>query len=505
MQIAQLIMTLDLDHVLTQILRIMLDVIHAKKGSIFLLDRGGSPYRRFILQRNLPPEMSQVALREVLQHGLAGWVVREKRGAVVADIDEDERWLVFLDDEQEDVRSALCVPFLLEGEVQGVMTMVSDEPGRFSQADLELSTVIAGQASMVIHNAYLFDRVQAQRHQLETVLQNVGQPLFMLDHAFRVVLANNQASVLLGQPAAGVIGERVDVVGDNPMWSNLTQQMVGADFQEGHRLFEIHDEFRERDFQVNVAAIQRDEGLPGYIVVFSEVTSMKDLNRLKSHMIRMASHDLKNPLNIALGYINMTLMDLEQGEHVEKSWMEEVFRALSRMDTLIDDLLNDERIERESKFRSGSVDPYQLVNDTVAAIREGLNRKRQKLVQEIAPNMPKLTGDSAQLRQAMVNYLSNATKYTPEDGTITVRAYVDDGVRFLFTVQDTGLGIPKDQQASIFQRGYRAQRDAISDIEGNGVGLSLVAEIARRHKGRVWFTSEEGVGSTFGFSVPLET
>ncbi len=504
LQVANLITTLDLDRVLTEVLHITIDVVGSQKGSIMLLDSEGKPYRRFILQRDLPPEMSRITVSIVLRGGLAGWVAREKRGVVVPDVSQDERWLRLPDDDQDDVQSVLCVPFLFEDQVQGVMTLVGEEKAQFNEDHLELAMAIAGQASAVIHNAYLFDEVQTRERQLETVLQNVGEPLFMLDPEFRFLLVNHEAENLLQRPTHELIGLRTDAIADNSMWLDFTEKLMNADFSDNNQVsLKLRNPVTDRDYQASVATIQGEAELFGYIIVFSDVTSMQDLSRLKSHMLRMASHDLKGPLHIALGYLNMMQMELVDTGAVYDEWVNESLQALERMNHLIDDLLSEERLERERKFRSESIDPYALIQESIHEVADTLYRKGLELQQDIADDLGFLQGDRSQLRQAMINYLSNAIKYTPEGGTVTVRARFE-GDRFVYVVEDTGIGIPAELQSRIFRRGYRAEREAIVDVEGNGVGLSLVAEISRRHKGRVWFDSEEGVGSTFAFSIPLE-
>lgn len=504
LQIAQLVTTFDLDHVLSEILRIMIDVSEAKKGSIFLLDRENRPYRRFILQRDLPPEASRITVSLVLQNGLAGWCAREKRGAAVEDVTRDERWLVFPDDEQPDVRSAMCVPLMFENNVQGVMTLVSNEMGHFTDTSLELATAIASQASVVVHNAYLFDQVQTRQRQLETIVQSMGEPLFLLNQNLEFQLVNPEATAMLASNGESPLGKRIDQVTTNPMWQELVKQIKASDFSKGHLVLELRDETTERDFRVTVAAVDDAEVLFGFIVIFIDITSMKDMGRLRSHMLRMARHDLKNPLNIALGYTNMLQLDLMQDLPVNAGWVDEIFRALERLNVMIDDLLDEERAMRESKFRSGLVDPYLIIQEAVLAVEDQLNWKHQRLIQNISPDLVSFQGDRAQLRQAMINFLTNASKYTPDGGTITINASKDNE-RFMFSVEDTGIGIPTDLQRDIFRRGYRATRDAIADIPGSGIGLSLVSEIGRRHKGSVWFKSQEGIGSIFGLSIPLQS
>jgi two-component system sensor histidine kinase VicK len=107
------------------------------------------------------------------------------------------------------------------------------------------------------------------------------------------------------------------------------------------------------------------------------------------------------------------------------------------------------------------------------------------------------------LRQAFVNLINNAIKYTPENGMIHVRL-MQDGARVRFEVQDNGFGISKEKQGKLYQRFYRAREPQTEHITGTGLGLSLVKTVVERHGGEVWVKSELGVGSTFGFWLPID-
>lgn len=502
LSVSRLITTPDLEYVLSETLGIMIETLDATKGSVLLFDRDAGYCQRFILQRNLPIEMSQVAVQQVLETGLAGWVMREMRGAVVPDVLQDKRWTQLPDDNQDDVLSALCIPLMLQNTILGVITLVSPKRAHFSEHDLELAMAIANQASMVIYNARLFEDANEQRYRLTTILQNVGEPLLILRGDFTLMLANRAAARLLNRNANSLYGQHISLLSSSPMWTTLSQKLTALDLRTSQHIFELHDPETMRDYNVNVSPVVHETEFVGYVMVFTDITSMRDLSRLKSHMLRMASHDLKNPLNIALGYVTVMQADIENGEPIEADWLKEIMRSLIRMNSLIDELLDEQRIERESKFRSGSIDLHALINEVIEQLTRNLEHKQQQLSTQIAPEIPIIQGDRGQLRQAMINYLSNAIKYTPEKGHINISAHTESN-KFYFIVEDTGIGIPVALQGDIFSQGYRAERDAIEDIEGNGIGLSLVAEIARRHRGRVWFDSEEGIGSRFGFWIPL--
>ena len=501
--VAGLITKPDIDYVLGEILAITIEALDATKGSIFLFEADTKLCRRFILQRHLSVEMSRTAVQQVLDNGLAGWVVREKRGTVISDVSKDKRWVSLPKDNQSDTKSAICVPLLFQDRVLGVMTIVTNNNNQFQQPHLELAMAIANQSSMVIYNANLFEQAHEQEQRLVAILRNVGEPLLMLSDDFRLMMVNHEAQRLLNNNLDALIGQHINHISGNPMWTTFANRLLNSNLQHQLTIFELHDPEAGRDYNVNISPVEVDEELVGYVVVFTDITSMRDLSRLKSHMLRMASHDLKNPLNIAVGYVTLIQNDIRNELTIEPQWVDEIYRALVRMDGLIDELLDEERIDRESKFRSGSIDMHELIQTAINEINALAKHKDQHIQVNLAGEIPIVQGDQAQLRQAMINYLSNAVKYTPQSGTIKVEAYADED-RFHFMVEDNGIGIPEELQPAIFQQGYRAERDAISEIAGNGVGLSLVAEICRRHRGRAWFESEAGIGSRFGLWIPIQ-
>ena len=136
-RVAQVVNVIDLDYVLLQTIQLTTEVSGASKGSFFLLNDRQQPIQRYITQRDLPPEMSRQVALDVVQKGLAGWVIRNKSGAIVSDVENDERWHVFSDDKQIDVRSALCMPVMYEDNIQGIVTLVSPEVNHFTEPDLQ--------------------------------------------------------------------------------------------------------------------------------------------------------------------------------------------------------------------------------------------------------------------------------------------------------------------------------------------------------------------------------
>ena len=500
--VSRLITVVDLDKVLIETLLIVANAVGATKGSLFLLNDKGQPYQRFITQRDMPPEVSRVIVSKVLNEGLAGWCVREKRGTIVSDTSKDQRWLIFDDDEQTDVRSVICVPFIFEDRVHAVMTLVNDKADHFTRQDLQIATAIANQASSAIRNAHLFDDIQTRQSQLDIVLENAGELIFMLDAEFNFQQVNSQVALMLGQSRDALVGTNYFALPDHLFWRQLGDFIRKAHETSANQLLELRNETTQQDFSITISCVYHEKET-SYVVVLHDITVIKDLDRLKSHMIRMASHDLKNPLGIMMGYVELIRNDVNNNDMPDVELVDGAMRAIKKMDKLIEELLDAKRLERETQYRKALVNTEHLITLAVAEFEQQLAKKKIALVDNTSLELPPIAGDGTQLRQAMINLISNAIKYTPKDGTITIHASAD-GNRFHFSVEDSGIGIPENMQEGIFNQLYRAMRPEIEDIKGTGFGLSLVKEIIERHNGQVWFRSREGEGSVFGFWVPIQ-
>jgi len=259
---------------------------------------------------------------------------------------------------------------------------------------------------------------------------------------------------------------------------------------------------------VSVSAVSAGQNVGqndiGYVVSLHDVSSLKDLTRLKTHLLHMASHDLKNPLGVLLGYLDMMREDAQNGIVPDPNFVDGMFRAVERMEALIQTLLSQERIEAQGTHIRQRIDPVTILNDVVSDMMPSANAKDHEVVMDIGDSTAVISGDPVELREAMGNLVSNAIKYTPEQGRVTINMKTEDN-RLYFSVIDTGLGIPADQQNMIFNKYFRAKSAATAEIEGTGLGLSLVKTVVEAHGGKVWFQSEEGAGSTFGFWLPILT
>ncbi len=261
----------------------------------------------------------------------------------------------------------------------------------------------------------------------------------------------------------------------------------------------------ERHFLPDEIALVRSLTAHGAVVLqqatlFREI---RDLEQIKSEMIRMASHDLRNPLGQVIGYFEL-LVDDQQDNFTEQHhhFVTLIRKNLDNIRLLLEEILNLEEIESLQSAGWRPVHINDVLKDVAETLQAQATVKEQTFLIELVPQDCIVRGSNSQLRQAFANIINNAIKYTPEGGTVEVRSYLRDN-QFHFVVEDTGYGIPEARQERLFERFYRARTPGTEHIEGTGLGLSLVKSVIERHGGAVWFESEIQTGSTFGFWLPV--
>jgi PAS domain S-box-containing protein len=235
---------------------------------------------------------------------------------------------------------------------------------------------------------------------------------------------------------------------------------------------------------------------------------VSQLEQLKTDMIRIAAHDLRNPLAAIMGNAELVRMEIaaKNNPNTIQEYANNIGESVERMRKITSDILSLERIEEVAQNAVlTSFDLAELVRDTYEESKVSwLVASRQMTLSLPDDDAIKIQGDSAQIREAIANLIGNAIKYTEENGRIEVHLKQKNS-EVIFEVTDNGFGIRKEQQDKLFQPFYRARTAQTVDIEGTGLGLHLVKNIIERHNGNIHFKSTFGKGSTFGFTLPLST
>jgi PAS domain S-box-containing protein len=230
---------------------------------------------------------------------------------------------------------------------------------------------------------------------------------------------------------------------------------------------------------------------------------VRSLEQLKTDMIRIAAHDLRNPLTAIKGYLTLLSNDLgKEKTSRQENYFAMLEQSATAMHRIISEILSLQRIEAIHDHPDETpVDLVAIVKELYARHLSLAQQKHMHLALKIMETPIMMSGDEAQLREAIDNLIQNAIKYTPDGGCIAIRLYKHT-TDLHFEVEDSGYGIPRDQQANLFQPFYRSRTSVTQHIEGTGLGLHLVKKIIERHRGHVIFNSVEGKGSVFGFSIP---
>jgi signal transduction histidine kinase len=231
------------------------------------------------------------------------------------------------------------------------------------------------------------------------------------------------------------------------------------------------------------------------------VAQLQKLDRLKNEFMQNASHELRTPLALIRGYMEL-MRDGEFGEL--PSNQQEALEVIMRQTEMLGALVEDITLSLSARARSFAKEPVSL-DDLVLAgaddFRLAIERAGLRLVTEVQPELPMILGEPFYLRRVLDNLVSNAIKFTPEGGTITVRLNQDDGWIRL-QVCDTGIGIPVEEQPQIFDRFYQVDGSARRKYGGMGLGLALVREIVEAHGGKASVESQISEGSTFTVLLP---
>jgi PAS domain S-box-containing protein len=231
---------------------------------------------------------------------------------------------------------------------------------------------------------------------------------------------------------------------------------------------------------------------------------VSDLEQLKTQMIRIAAHDLRNPLGVVSGYLQMLGWEFESTNNARGlGYLKTLNEAVGRMEKITQEILTLEKLNANAQgLMNELIDLHQIVSVEYEAFKTQASEKALDYQLEAVATPVMVRGEPALLRETVSNLISNAIKYTPEKGRITLRLWTADS-RAYFEVEDTGYGVPEDQQEKLFQPFSRIVVKETKAIKGIGLGLHLVKNIIERHKGEMYFRSAYGKGSTFGFWLPL--
>jgi two-component system, OmpR family, phosphate regulon sensor histidine kinase PhoR len=337
-----------------------------------------------------------------------------------------------------------------------------------------------------------------ERNRSAAILSSMVEGVAVVGGDERILYCNQAFEQILELPQGSSQGKKlVEALRQAELVSAVRQVLPGGDEITGE--VEVGT-VRRRSFSVTAAPV-RAAGASSAVLVLHDITELRRLERVRRDFVANVSHEFKTPLTAIQGFAETLLGGALDDLANRTRFMEIIREQAQRLARLTDDLLKLSRIEAgRLDLESGPVSVAGLVNGCVESARLKAESKGLRIMVELPEALPAVRGDAVQLGEVLQNLVDNALQYTPPGGRIDVTAY-SNGHEVIFTVADTGIGIPESDLERIFERFYRVDADRSREAGGTGLGLSIARHIVDAHGGRIWVESAVGQGSRFRFSI----
>ncbi len=534
--------SLNLDEVLNNVMDAAIELTGAERGFLVLVEKGSEQLSlraaRNIAQETLDDDDMEVS-RTFIQS-----VVTSGEGVVTTDAQSDPRFSAQESVVFYNLRSILCAPLKVRGEVIGVIYVDNRaKSGIFGKENLELLSVFAAQAAVAIENARLYtqtDQALADRvKELETLSKIDHDLTARLDFEHVLGLTREWATKGTGGENSWIflLGEEVDtlLLADGPTNAETLPPSLGTPplgdvaaslgndsprvlsaagggvylvaplSQAGKTMGALVISHKEKFSKASIQFIQRLASRAATSIANNRLYQAVDqANRSKSQFLAIVTHELRIPLTSIKGYTDLILSGSAGAEvtELQGQFLGVIRKNVNRMADLIADLADISRIERGIlKLEVEDISLLKCLQDTVDSLRHKIEERNQTVILNKV-DIPTIETDPKRVMQILTNLVSNAWKYTPDGGMITISTIeLNDAVQI--SIQDTGIGISAEDQAKLFSQFFRSEDQLVRDQNGWGLGLNVTKQLVEMLGGEIGFKSQLGKGSTFWFTLPI--
>jgi signal transduction histidine kinase len=526
--------SLDLQIVLDQIMDAIIQLTGAERGFLMLRDDDGGltvKVARNFDQQTLNSDnfkFSRTIVNTVLDTG---------EPIVTTNAAEDPRFSQQASIVAQALRSIMATPLRVRGNIIGVAYVDNKIiAGLFSEEDLAALDALMGQAAVALDNALLFaetDEALAKRveelQQLRRIDLLLSETLdaekamqYTLEWACRMTNAAGgymglmEGSVARPQYHYGAVTAspseslnelypEISQVAASGRAARLESGALIVPMQREHAVFGVvvlHPQAGEKFTDEQQDLIERIVARAAVAIENGRLyAAVRAADKAKSEFVGVVAHDLKTPMTSIGGYASLMLMQKDKLDERQTQFLERIHNTVKRMEVLVSDLSDISRIESGHFFMN---ETQVAVADIFQAVRDNtlpqINERGHKYIEEAAPDLPAMWVDYYRLLQVLTNLVSNAYKYTPEGGTITLSARLN-GDRVQFSVRDTGIGLSPEAIAKLGTKFWRAEDDFTRSQPGTGLGFAITRALVEQMGSQIDIQSVIGQGSTFTFSV----
>lgn len=505
---------LDLENVLRRIVDLARDLADSRYAALGVPDVHGDMVA--FITAGFTSEQEALIDHPPRGLGILGLLIAEPRTLRLPDLSEHPASIGF-PEHHPPMKSFLGVPIVAHGQVLGSLYLTEKRfDAEFTDEDARLVEMLARHAAVAIENAQLFKQTELQQQRLQLIIDQLPEAVVLVENnPERVTLANRQASRLLGWEIEPPVPMR-EFLARNPRRTPDGELLRYGDIpsvrslREGEEIH-LNEVLVERPHDppitllVNAAPLlgERNAGT-GTIVVFQDITQIRDAEQLKDDFLSLVSHELRTPLTTIQGGAHMLV---ENGEDLDaetqRMLKSDIYYQSKRLSTLVENMVQLANI-RAGRFvmETEPVPVYMLVRNAVTAVQDAAPDRefRMDVDRELL-----VEGDYSRLDQVIRNLLHNAVKYAPDGSPVDVTATCKDDIATI-SVRDYGPGIDPEDLAHVFERFQRGARAIAGHRGGMGLGLYLSKHLVEAHGGKIWIERPfDGGGARVCFSVPLVT
>jgi PAS domain S-box-containing protein len=341
-----------------------------------------------------------------------------------------------------------------------------------------------------------------EKERTETIVEHAFAGIMVLDPAQTILAVNPEIETMTGYTSQELLGRPLPEVFSEELWGE--DSLLNEVMQSRERVAPVEASLEgksgSRDVLLGVTPI-RD----GYLINFADVSRLKEVDRLKSSIVANVSHELRAPLASIKAYTELLLDNLEgDDQEVRYRFLSIIDQETDWLTELINGLLDLSRLESERySARMGLLSISEVVEGVIVLLDVQIRKKGVEIQLALPADLPLIVADKEMITIVVKNLVSNAVKFSPEGGQVSLELRAVDQ-SLIIDIVDHGIGIPKEDLPLLFTKFYRSRLARDSGIRGTGLGLVLAKEAVEMHDGTIEVQSEPGVETRFSVTLPVK-
>jgi len=343
-----------------------------------------------------------------------------------------------------------------------------------------------------------------ENERTKSVVNHFAHGAIVVDDSGRIVSMNPTAEKIYGSSYSNLKGRHVgENAGEESMLALAKELATPLDKERAGEVGVQSAEETRFTIRNSMAMIQTPDGkIVGVMSILNDIAKQRELQRIQNDFMANVTHELRSPLTVIKASLG-TISDDSGLDTQQKHIIQIANKNIDRLARLINDLLDCTKMESgQMSVNPKPIDSSSFLQEMVSNLKSWAQIKQIFIKLDLPQTLPQLLADYDRATQVVINLISNAIKFTPSRGTISVKAEVLNTPYLLISISDNGPGIPKDKLDHLFQRFHQLEQKEKSDTPGTGLGLYIAKTIVELHKGEIWVRSEEGKGTTFSFTLP---